>query len=158
MSAKKKPQARAATKKAKPPVKQAKKQAKPKEKRGKGRPSKYSPAIADEICERLLKGESMVAICKDAHMPNYATVWRWQNEHEEFRNDSARAKKDGTHYMAGDCVRIADDTTIDPQHKRLMIDTRMRLIGKWNAPEYGDKLDVNAQVVGDVRVVIGSPD
>ena len=53
---------------------------------------------------------------------------------------TARARKLGTHYLAGESLTIADDLSIDPQHKRVMVDTRLRLIGKWNRKDYGDKV------------------
>jgi len=73
-------------------------------------------------------------------MPSFVVVWRWEREDEAFRNDSARARKLGTHYLAGESLTIADDLSIDPQHKRVMVDTRLRLIGKWNRKDYGDKV------------------
>jgi hypothetical protein len=57
-----------------------------------------------------------------------------------------RARQHGTHFLAGDCLRISDDPGLEPQDKRVRIDTRLRLIGKWNAKEYGDKI---AHVGGD---------
>ena len=50
---------------------------------------------------------------------------------------SLRAKETGTHHMADDCIRIADDKTLDPQDRRIRIDTRLRLIGQWNRAIYG---------------------
>lgn len=103
------------------------------------RPSGRTPEIVDEIIERLSRGEPLSRICDLPHMPDFTTVWRWEKADEEFRNLSARAMQHGTHFLAGDCLRIADDPDIDPGHKRIMVDTRMRLIGKWNAKVYGDK-------------------
>lgn len=107
-----------------------------------GRPSSYNEEIASEIVERLSNGEPMKTICKDDHMPSYITVLRWQRAHVEFGNLTARAKADGTHALADQCIEIADDPMIDPQNKRIMVDTRIRLIGKWNSRAYGDKVEV----------------
>ena len=112
--------------------------------RGVGRPSNYSPEIANEICERLSTGEPLAKICRDPHMPGYSTVRKWEGENDEFLALSSRARKDGTHWLADECIEIADNGEIDPQHKRIMVDTRIRLIGKWNAREYGDKLEIDA--------------
>lgn len=103
-----------------------------------GRPSGRTPEIVNEIIERLSNGEPLARICADDHMPHFSTVWRWEEADEEFRNLSARAREHGTHFMADDCIRIADDPVLDPQDKRVRIDTRLRLIGKWNAKKYGD--------------------
>jgi hypothetical protein len=34
--------------------------------------------IADEICRRLIDGETVNAICADKRMPSIATLWRWR--------------------------------------------------------------------------------
>ena len=111
-----------------------------------GRPSLYTPELADRICQRLSEGEPLARICRDDDMPGYSTVRKWESENPEFLALSLRAKADGTHFMADDSIRIADDPTIDPQRARLMVDTRLRLIGKWNSRAYGDK--VQAEVTG----------
>jgi hypothetical protein len=111
-----------------------------------GRPSIYSEQVAGEICRRLATGEPMARICRDDDMPGYTTVMRWEQDNEEFRLLSMRAKQNGTHFLADDALRIADDETIDTNRAKLMIDTRLRLIGKWNARAYGDKI---AHVGGD---------
>lgn len=107
-----------------------------------GRPSKKTPAIVEEIVERLSKGEPLARICDDAHMPDFSTVWRWENDDDDFRNLSARGRANGTHYIADDCLRIADNEELDPADKRVRIDTRLRLIGKWNAKAYGEKQQI----------------
>lgn len=58
-----------------------------------GRPSDYSPNIADLICERLMDGESLRSICADENMPSKATVCRWLAAHDEFRDQYARARE-----------------------------------------------------------------
>lgn len=104
-----------------------------------GRPSSKTEAVVSEIIERLSNGEPLARICADAHMPHFSTVWRWEEDDAEFRNLSLRAREHGTHYMADDCIRIADDEDLEPADKKVRIDTRLRLIGKWNAKRYGDK-------------------
>ena len=39
-----------------------------------GRPSDYSAEIAEAICDRLVNGESLRAVCADPAMPARATV------------------------------------------------------------------------------------
>ena len=57
-----------------------------------GRPSLYSEQLADEICDRLINGESLRAICSDAKMPNRSTVLRWMESFEEFATKCAHAR------------------------------------------------------------------
>lgn len=110
-----------------------------------GRPSKRTDEVVAEIVQRLAQGEPMARICDDAHMPDFSTVWRWEDEDEEFRKLSARARVHGTHFMADDCIKISDNPELEASDKKVRIDTRLRLIGKWNAKDYGDKQEIKLE-------------
>lgn len=58
-----------------------------------GRPSKYSPQLADIICERMINGEDLTKICEDKGMPSRVTVWRWMKQHPEFATQYAHARE-----------------------------------------------------------------
>jgi hypothetical protein len=113
-----------------------------------GRPSNYTEELAANICEMLARGTPLVKICELDEMPAYSTVRKWEKVNPEFAALSTRAKQDGTHYLADECLEIADEALpddaekarIEVPHRKLKIDTRMRLIGKWNAREYGEKV------------------
>ena len=94
------------------------------------------------ILDKLADGKPMKVICKEEGMPCYMSVLRWQRRHPEFGDLVARAKVDGTHALADECIEIADEKKADPADRRVHIDTRLRLIGKWNATIYGDKVAV----------------
>lgn len=104
-----------------------------------GRPSLKTPEVVEEIINRLAEGEPLAKICKDDHLPAFRTVWQWEEDDAEFRQLSMRAREHGTHFIADECMEIADRTGLDPQDKRIRIDTRLRLIGKWNRKVYGEK-------------------
>ena len=44
-----------------------------------GRPTKYTDALADEICRRIAEGEMLMQIVRDEHMPERKTVYNWMN-------------------------------------------------------------------------------
>lgn len=110
-----------------------------------GRPSKYSQELVEEIITLLSEGNTMKSICALSHMPSIQTIFNWERENREFLELSMRAREAGTHVIADQCIEIADDPILDPADKRVRIDTRMRLIGKWNAKKYGDKIEHTVQ-------------
>lgn len=55
--------------------------------------SGYNEKIADLICERMINGETIAAICADPDMPSRRTVYDWQDAHPEFRTRCARARE-----------------------------------------------------------------
>lgn len=44
----------------------------------------WSDDLGWEICARLADGESLMSICRDAHMPNRCTVTAWRRERPAF--------------------------------------------------------------------------
>lgn len=106
----------------------------------KGRPSLFTQALADRICERLAAGETLRGVCGDASMPAPQTVLRWMGNNETFSEQYARARETGYRLMADELTGIADDKTGDPARDRLRLDTRKWLLSKALPKVYGDKL------------------
>lgn len=67
--------------------------------------SRFDLAIAEEICRRIALDESLLSICRDAHMPTPMTVYNWTRRHAEFRAAFIRARIDRNDAAAR---RIAD--------------------------------------------------
>lgn len=74
-----------------------------------GRPSIYTPELANEICERMSLGESLLKICRDVNMPDASTVYRWADKDEEFCKQYTRARKDLVDVYAQEVIDIADE-------------------------------------------------
>lgn len=123
-----------------------------------GRPSTYNREVADKILELIKQGQSLTSICKPDDMPAISTFRTWvADDVDGLSARSARAYEVGYDAIADQCVEIADEEPeIHPltgakdsasvQHKRLRIDTRLRLLGKWAPKKYGDKLELGGEV------------
>jgi hypothetical protein len=85
-----------------------------------GRSSGYSAEIADAICNRLVNGESLRAICADPAMPAKATVCRWLARNQEFRRSYAIARECQAEDFADAILEIADGCS-DIRHARRRI-------------------------------------
>ena len=48
-------------------------------------PSQYTEAVAQEICKRLLEGESLRGIYSNDHTSSMSTASRWLSENEKFQ-------------------------------------------------------------------------
>ena len=57
-----------------------------------GRPSKYSEALADRICEAMINGRDLMSICNSSGFPDRKSVYRWAAQYPDFaaRLESAR--------------------------------------------------------------------
>lgn len=107
-----------------------------------GRPSDFSPEIANAICERLIEGESLRRICRDDEMPSASTVCRWLGQFDEFREQYAHARDAQADTLADEILDIVDDNTADPQRARLQMDARKWLSGKMAPKRYGDAVQM----------------
>ena len=116
-------------------------------------PTKFTDALAEEICERIANGESLRFICADAHMPALNTVRRWlaDDRYAAFRSHYARAREDQADFYADEIVEIAD-TEEDAQRARVRIDARKWKASKLVPKKYGDRqmVDMDLNVSGDV--------
>jgi hypothetical protein len=127
-----------------------------------GRPSTFTKKIADEIAERIGGGEPLAQICRDDHMPALRTVYDWQDAHDDFAASIARARDAGYDHIAVDALTILDEepervvTVIGDDRSESRIDSasvqraknrfegRLKLLAKWDAKRYGDKLDLTS--------------
>ena len=107
-----------------------------------GRPSSYTPELAEIICERLIAGESLIDICDAADMPNASTVYRWVEHNPEFSNKYVRARELQAHGNAERALRDAVNAK-DAALGRLAFDARRWHAGKMLPKVYGDRVDLN---------------
>ena len=126
-----------------------------------GRPSKYTEAIALSICEQLSEGIPLREICRQEGMPAWRTVYDWMWRNEALSTAIARARDIGYDKMAEECLYIADNLHMGKKkvftsgadddedsmtvteedmlgHRKLQIETRLKLLAKFNPKRYGD--------------------
>jgi hypothetical protein len=123
-----------------------------------GRPSKFTVAVADEIIERLSNGVPLAVMCREDHMPHRSTVSGWCTDHPEFAAQYALAREVGFDAIAcrvREIARGVGESTKDVQRDRLIIETDLKLLAKWDSKRYGDRVDVKANGAGEIRIVIG---
>lgn len=113
------------------------------------RPSKFTDEIAESICERMMDGESLRAICRDDDMPDRSTVLRWLDADEVFAARYARAREAQADALFEDMQEVADSGNVeDTQRAKLRVATMQWRAAKLAPKRYGDK----------VAVVGGDPD
>jgi len=114
--------------------------------------------LAEEILADLAKGITLADICRRPHMPDRTTVYNWLNANEDFSLRFARAREVGFDVIAEECLQIADDKSQDTkivgederevlntefvQRSKVRIETRLKLLAKWDPKRYGDKQQI----------------
>lgn len=114
-----------------------------------GQPTKRTPAVVDEILDRIACGEALVNICQDEHLPGYSTFNRWCREdaallaqvdvayefHARTMDDIADSILAGGVGSTGDFRR--DEARVGHLRYRL---------GKLNRRRFGEKVQVEHTV------------
>lgn len=114
-----------------------------------GRPTDYSDSLAEDICEKLVNGSSLRAVCRSESMPSISTVMRWIADNQRFREQYATSTEERVVGMFEDMFDISDDVPEEPAaiaKAKLRVDTRKWALARMNPKKYGDK--VTNEVVG----------
>ena len=120
------------------------------------RPTKRTPAVVEDILSRLREGEPLAVICRSDEKFPHPNVWRdWCELDETLALAYAHAREVGEDKIAAEALEITDSdpetystehgSRVDPgdvAHKKLRIETRLKLLAIWNPKKYGNKVDV----------------
>lgn len=107
-----------------------------------GHPRLYDRvALVPMICARLAKGEPMTVICRDMGLP-VRTVNDWRALDPDVAAQFDQARDEGHDAIAHCCRETArgkGDSTKDVQRDKLIIDTDLKLLAKWDPRRYGER-------------------
>lgn len=109
-----------------------------------------------KICARLAEGEPLAVICRDIGIPR-RTVNEWRLVDEAIAKQFDEARDEGFDTLAAQCLEIADNTQEGVEiveknghreihhgdmlgHRKLRIETRLKLLAKWDPRRYGDRM------------------
>ncbi|WP_133239291.1 hypothetical protein [Microvirga sp. KLBC 81] len=121
-----------------------------------GRPKVLTKELKDEICARVIDGETIRQIAAEAHMPDARTIYRAlaAEDEEEFRQQYARAKEFQLYRMEDELLEIADAADGESvQADRLRIDTRKWIMSKRAPKKYGERVTQEHEI--DSKAVMG---
>lgn len=130
-----------------------------------GRPSIRTPEMVDSIIDQLGDGVPLAQICRQPDMPKLATFYEWAENDPELSRRVARARMAGFDQIALDAKLIADTPLagiteeMEPGedgelrvtkrrkddmlgHRKLQVETRLKLLRCWDPKRYGEKLEL----------------
>lgn len=139
------------------------------------RPTKYTKALAEKICELIATTHIglKVQCANNKALPSEKTIYNWLKELPEFLQQYTRARERQADLLAAEILAIADDSTHDNDirygldgepyvvedkewtgRSKLRVDARKWLAGKLAPKVYGDKLELGGNVQNTVNHVI----
>lgn len=109
-----------------------------------GRPSTFTPELADAICEQIASGVTLRELCAQPDTPSWTTIWRWIQAHEDFRTQYARAREDAADFHAEraleEALNVNDSEASRVAGARLRWDALRWHAGKCAPKRYGDRI------------------
>jgi hypothetical protein len=129
-----------------------------------GRPTRYSPAAAAEICSRLAQGETLARICEDPHLPAEATVRDWvvEDRHPSFTAAYRRAREHQARRWFEQIVDLSDQSAnARSMHEvasyQLRANSRKWACAQALPHEFGEHVTVSGGPLSGARINIYLP-
>ena len=127
-----------------------------------GRPPQPIPAaLAEDMLVWLSQGKPLREWCCQPGKAHFTSVYDWISKDASFALRVRAAREAGYDVIADECLTIADTEPSDSvavQWQRLRIDTRLKLLAKWNPRKYGDRVGLDHTGGVAIRVITGVPD
>jgi hypothetical protein len=134
-----------------------------------------TPELQEELLTWIASGQTLRAFCRQSGKPAWRTVYDWIEADPELAARIARARDLGADAIAEEALSIADTplagqiVTEDADgkkvvtedmlgHRKLQVETRLKLLAKWNPKKYGDKLETQHTGANGGPIIISSVD
>lgn len=120
-----------------------------------GRPSLYSEEIAEEVCNLLAGGMTLVDICKRKGMPTRQTINNWEHSKPDFFTKCVRAREAQGDYEHDQMALIEKkvlDGEILPDVARVVLSSKQWRAAKLNRKRYADTKIIAGDADNPVQV------
>lgn len=135
--------------------------------------SRYSAAMATAIVEWISEGKPLREFCRQQSLA-WKTVYNWLEADPDFATRFARARDIGADAIAEQALEIADTPVEGVRtetggkdgakevredmlgHRKLQVETRLKLLAKWFPQKYGDKTEHT--INGPVAITLSQTD
>ena len=135
----------------------------------KGSGSKYTEELSEQICDLVSNGVNLRKVCRMDGMPAWRTVYNWVLERPDFASRLARAREMGFDSLAEEALEISNTpvmgqkqvmgdsktfTTVEDMlgHRKLQIETRLKLLAVWDPKRYGNKLELAGDPNNPIKI------
>lgn len=109
----------------------------------------------EKILLWISEGKTLRDYCRQENSPSFQLVYLWLDKDPDFAGRFARAREIGADAIAAEALEIADTPIIGEEteddgdklkvkrgdmlgHRKLQVETRLKLLAKWFPQKYGD--------------------
>lgn len=122
-----------------------------------GRPTSYTPELANLICSRIAEGRSLRSICRDYDdLPVMATIFTWLSTRKDFLEQYEQACRERTEAQQEELLEMGDKAIEHAEEAnpkaanavvsayKLKADNLKWSMSKMKPKKYGDAIDVTS--------------
>jgi hypothetical protein len=114
----------------------------------------FTPAVGERICDEIAAGRTLARICiEEPWAPGLRTAHLWQQDHPEFRDAYAEARRIRADAMAQELVELSD-TAKDLDRLPYQLQSRQWLASRMLPHAYGDKRMVDQTITAKVTTTM----
>lgn len=129
-----------------------------------GRPTDYEPVLAERVTQAIAGGMLLREVGEQDWAPDHATIYRWAERHQEFRDALARVRVQGASRLAQEAVALVDAVEPDSEYgghrvakAREQAGLRRWLAGCLDRDTYGERAQVDLKgTVAILTAFVGS--
>jgi len=107
----------------------------------------------DKACELIASGQTLTQVANAFGLSSPSNVTDLARKDAHFAAKYARALDDRTETLVEQMLPIADDPLLDPNDKRVRLDTRKWIASKLKPKKYGDRMQSDIDMAVTVTVV-----
>jgi len=108
--------------------------------------TKKNPQTVAALLQRISEGRSQASVCRDADMPDWATIWRWTKQDADFAAAFADAKEQrGNLYgekVAEIALALLAGKLPDSNAARVAMDGLKWSAARMASKNFGDRMQV----------------
>lgn len=114
----------------------------------------YDDAVVQTILDRMGLGHTLKAICRDPGMPPASTVRHWViDDVAGLAVRYRRAREAQAEVWADEIIETAEDSSLEPNDRRVKIDAKKWIMSKIAPRQYGDKIIHSGDADNPIRVL-----
>lgn len=118
--------------------------------------TEYSGYVVDLICEKIVAGGSLTAICKEPGFPTYAEFCRWKRNNPEIQKAIDEARRDRAEFIRDKIYATADKLSDNiTDDVKIKLDNLKYLAGTDDRQKYGNQKS-EATVVQPIQIVVNT--
>jgi hypothetical protein len=111
----------------------------------------YSRLLGNLICQSIVNGKTKIEAFKDLNL-EYATVKKWEQDHEEFRLALKQAEKDRADNLAEEALEVARASGDAKKH----VDTLLEVAAIGDPDKFGKKTKISGDASAPLQFIVGT--